>query len=307
MEQSLRETIKIITKKHLKKFNSLVFGQNLTAVGWVDNTLPKLHEKDGVIELPMADVADGGIVTGAALMKKKPFYIIRYQGYNWFNMIFIINYACKSKEIWKRPCPIFIRGISLEGSIGPVAGSSHVSIFYKMPGIKIYSPTTSIEYKKVYKKFIKDDAVYYISEHRKSYNFSKNLKNYLPKNPDIILMPVSVTRFEIEKVLNFFEQEKSKIKIGVIHLIELKPFNLKKKQINYIKSSKYGTIITDNDYADGLPSILASKINEKVLKKIYILGLKNKSAGHHEKADNLPPTSTEIINFIKKIIKKELN
>jgi pyruvate/2-oxoglutarate/acetoin dehydrogenase E1 component len=300
MEKNLRDTIKEITKKHLKKFNSFVFGQNLTGVGWVDNTLPKLYEKDGVIELPMADVADGGIVTGAALMKKRPFYIIRYQGYNWFNMIFIINYACKSKEIWKRSCPIFIRGISLEGNIGPVAGSSHVSIFYKMPGIKIYCPMTPNEYKKTYEKFIKDDSVYYISEHRKSYSFSKNLKNHLPKNPDIILMPISVTRFEMEKVLDFFKQEKSKIKIGIIHLNELKPFHLNKNLISYIKSSRHGTIITDNDYEDGLPRILASKINEMILKKVYILGLKNKTAGHHERVDNLPPSANDIINFIKK-------
>jgi len=304
MGQNLRETIKIITKKHLKKFSSLVFGQNLTGVGWVDNTLPELYEKDGIIELPMADVADGGIVTGAGLMKKRPFYIIRYQGYNWFNMIFIVNYACKSKEIWKRPCPIFIRGISLEGSIGPVAGSSHVSIFYKMPGIKIYSPMTSEEYKKVYKKFIKDNDVYYISEHRKSYSSFENLKNYLPKNPDIILMPISVTRFEARKVLDFFKKKKIKIKIGIIHLMELKPFKLKTNLINYIKSSKNGVIITDNDYSDGLPAILAKKINEVVSKKIHIIGLKNKTAGHHSKVDNLPPSSEKIINYIIKTLKK---
>jgi pyruvate/2-oxoglutarate/acetoin dehydrogenase E1 component len=304
MEQNLRTTIRNITKKHLKKFNSLIFGQNLTGVGWVDNTLPELYEKDGVIELPMADVADGGIVTGAALMNKRPFYIIRYQGYNWFNCIFIINYACKSKSIWKRPCPMFIRGISLEGSIGPVSGSSHVSIFYKMPGIKIYSPMTSNEYKKVYKKFIKDNDVYYISEHRKSYSFSKNLENYLPKNPDIILMPISVTRFEVNDVINFFKGNKYKARIGIIHLMELKPFKLKREHINYIKSSKHGIIITDNDYSDGLPGILAKKINERVSKKIYILGLKDKTAGHHSKVDNLPPSSKEIINFIIKTIKK---
>ena len=66
MEKTLRDTIKEITKKHLKKFKSMVFGQNLTGVGWVDNTLPKLYEKDGIIELPMNDVADGGIVTEQA-------------------------------------------------------------------------------------------------------------------------------------------------------------------------------------------------------------------------------------------------
>ena len=57
MVKSLRETIKDITFKHLKKNKSQVFGQNLVDVGWVAGTLPKLYEKDGVIELPMADVA----------------------------------------------------------------------------------------------------------------------------------------------------------------------------------------------------------------------------------------------------------
>ena len=78
--------------KQTKKNKSYVFGQNLTSVGWVAGTLPELYERDGVIELPMADVAGGGIVTGAALVGRRPIYIIRYQGYNWFNCIFIINY-----------------------------------------------------------------------------------------------------------------------------------------------------------------------------------------------------------------------
>ena len=44
MEKTLRDTIKEITKKHLEKFKSMVFGQNLLG-GWVDNTLPKLYER----------------------------------------------------------------------------------------------------------------------------------------------------------------------------------------------------------------------------------------------------------------------
>ena len=200
MGKELRETIKEITYRHLKKNNSQVFGQKLTGVGWVAGTLPKLYEKDGVIELPMADVVGGGIVTGSALMGKKPIYIIRYQGYNWLNCIFIVNYACKSNEIWKIPCPIFIRGIGMEGSIGPVAGSSHHSIYYRMPGIKIISPMTPNEYLLAYKNFMKDNDVYYISEHRGSYGNKKELPDYLQGNLDIIIFCISITRFEAKKV-----------------------------------------------------------------------------------------------------------
>jgi len=181
MEKNLRETIKEIVKKHLKSKKGKVFGQCLTAVGWVGGTLPELYEKDGMVEVSMADVADGGFVVGAALMKSRPIYVIRYQGFNWYNCPMIINYACKSKEIWKISCPIFIRSIAMEGGVGPVAGSSHHSLYYRMPGIKIVSPMTPKEFKSVYKSFMKDDSVYYVSEHRGSYDNRLEIKNVMAR------------------------------------------------------------------------------------------------------------------------------
>ena len=301
MVKSLRETIKKITFKHLKRKNYQVFGQNLTDVGWVAGTLPKLFEKDGVIELPMADIAGGGIVTGSALVGRRPIYIIRYQGYNWFNCTFIVNYACKSKEIWKIPAPIFIRGISSEGSIGPVAGSSHISIFYKMPGIKIYSPMTSKEYEKVYKEFMLKDDVFYISEHRSSYSNQKEFKNIVKKGFDLIIMSISVTRFSAVKAVK--DLTKLDYKIGIIHLVNLKPFGLEKKWIEAIKTSKHGVLMTDNDYKDGILRILAHKVNEKTNKNVHVMGLNDKTAGHHSSVDNLPPDSVAIKRKILEIIK----
>ena len=301
MVKSLRETIKKITFKHLKRKNYQVFGQNLTDVGWVAGTLPKLFEKDGVIELPMADIAGGGIVTGSALVGRRPIYIIRYQGYNWFNCTFIVNYACKSKEIWKIPAPMFIRGISSEGSIGPVAGSSHISIFYKMPGIKIYSPMTSKEYEKVYKEFMSKDDVFYISEHRSSYSNQKEFKNIVKKGFDLIIMSISVTRFSAVKAVK--DLLKLDYKIGIIHRVNLKPFGLEKKWIEAIKTSKHGVLMTDNDYKDGILRILAHKVNEKTNKNVHVMGLNDKTAGHHSSVDNLPPDSVAIKRKILEIIK----
>ena len=90
---SLRDTIKETIRYHLKEKNGLVMGQCLTAVGWVGGTLPELYEDDGMIELSMADVAGGGFVVGAALSGRKPIYVIRYQGFNWFNSPIILNYS----------------------------------------------------------------------------------------------------------------------------------------------------------------------------------------------------------------------
>ncbi len=73
------------------------YGQCLTAVGWVGGTLPELYEEDGMVELSMADVAGGAIVTGVALSGERAIYVVRYQGFQWYNATSIVNYAAKSK------------------------------------------------------------------------------------------------------------------------------------------------------------------------------------------------------------------
>ena len=301
MGKTVRETIKETIFKHLKKNNGLVFGQCLTAVGWVGGTIPKLSDKDGLVELAMADVSNGGIVAGAGLSNRRPIYVIRYQGFNWFNASLILNYACKSKELWDVPCPIFIRGIAMEGSIGPVAGSSHHSLYYRMPGIKIASPMTPNEYLSIYDNFMKNDDVLYVSEHRGSYSNTDELQDFVSENLDIILFPISITRFEAQKAK--IELEKQGYKIGIANILWIKPFVIKKEWENAVKTSKFGGIVLDDDYSQGVATNLAYDIMKKTGKKIDVMGLKNRSAGFSKETDNLPPNCLEIVERVKKIIK----
>ena len=60
----------------------------------------------------MAAVMAGGVVVGSALIGKRPIYVVRYQGFQWFNSSIITNYAGKTKEMWNVSCPVFIRSIS---------------------------------------------------------------------------------------------------------------------------------------------------------------------------------------------------
>ena len=301
MEKTVRETIKNIIRGHLKKKKGKVFGQCLTAVGWVGGTLPELYEKDGMIELSMADVAGGGIVTGSALMKERPIYVIRYQGFNWYNAPMIVNYAAKSKEIWNTPCPVFVRGIGMEGAIGPVAGSSHHSLYYRMPGIRIVSPMTPNEYKKIYKSFMSEDEVYYVSEHRGSFNNEKELIDDIKGKKDFVIIAISITRFEAIQAKKILE--KKGYKIGIIHILWIKPFKISKNALNCISNSKFGAIILDDDYVDGISNSIANKVNHLTNKKIFSMGLLNKSAGFHKRVDNLPPNASQISNKILSILK----
>lgn len=302
MEKNLRETIKDIIKNHLLKNKGKVFGQCLTAVGWVGGTLPELYEKDGMIELSMADVAGSGIVVGAGLMMTRPIYVIRYQGFNWYNCPMIVNYACKSKEIWKKPCPILVRGIAMEGGIGPVAGSSHHSLYYRMPGVKIVSPITPEEYKQTYKYFMKNDDVIYVSEHRGSYDNTKELNDIIYDKSDIVIFAISITRFEALKAQAILKNEN--IKVSVVNMFWIKPYKITERHIKTLKNSKFGGLVIDDDYEDGIAKSIASDLSNISGKSIKTLGLKNKTAGFHPDVDNLPPNAQQIYKLIKKIIKK---
>lgn len=304
MEKNLRETIKELIRKHLLSKKGKVFGQCLTAVGWVGGTLPELYEKDGMVDISMADVADGGFVVGAALMGSRPIYVIRYQGFNWYNSPMIVNYAAKSKEIWKTSCPVFVRGIAMEGSIGPVAGSSHHSMYYRMPGIKIVSPMTPKEYIKIYDSYLKDDDVYYVSEHRGSYENKREFKNDVSGNKDIVIVAISITRFNAEVAKK--ELNKKGIKVGIIHLLWLKPLKISSEGLNAIKNSKFGALVLDDDYVDGIAKNIANDISLKTNRIVHTLGLKNKSAGFSKKTDNLPPSSNNIIKKIKKMVRRDV-
>ena len=91
---------------------------------------------------------------------------------------------------------------------------------------------TSKEYQKVYKEFMKKNDVFYVSEHRSSYGQKEEFKNIINKKLDLILMPISVTRFSAVKAL--LELKKTGLKIGIIHLVSLKPFK-KRNFLNLIK------------------------------------------------------------------------
>lgn len=304
MAITLRETIKNIVHDHLLTKKGKAFGQCLTAVGWVGGTLPELYEDDGMVELSMADVAGGAIVTGAALAGTRPIYVVRYQGFQWYNCVSIINYAAKSKEIWNIPCPIFIRSIAMEGGIGPVAGSSHHSLFYRMPGLKIACPMTPSEYQQVYEKFLNDDVPYYVSEHRNSFGNSEELQDInLHEDPDFSLFIISVSRLEIQKI--YKSALESGIKVNIFNILWIKPFELSQEAYESIANSKYGGLVVDDDYEDGCQSSIANKISLASGKKVWNLGLDDRTAGFSKKLDNLPPDSEKILSKLKYLLRKD--
>jgi len=299
MAKTVRDTIKEITRKHLKEGIGKCYGQCLTAVGWVGGTLPEMYEEDGMVEFSMADVAGGAIATGIALGGGRPLYVVRYQGFQWYNLASVVNYAAKSKEIWKRPCPIFVRSIAMEGGVGPVAGSSHHSMAQRMPGIKVIAPMTPGEYQTAYDTYMKEDDPYYVSEHRKSYDNDKELYDQASTRADFSIFPISITRLEMDKLKVLAIQ--ADISLNIFHQLWLRPFNIKEHWIEGLKTSKYGGLVTDDDHVEGTASSIANELSIATGKVVRTMGLKPRTAGFHPSVDNLPPTAEEIINKLKEI------
>lgn len=300
MSITLRDTIKETVKHHLTEQDGIAMGQCLTAVGWVGGTLPELYEEDGMVELSMADVAGGGIAVGAALAGRRPMYVIRYQGFNWYNAPSIVNYAAKSKEIWNISCPMFVRSIAMEGGIGPVAGSSHHSLYYRMPGIKIVSPMTPGEYKKVYNDFMKEDEVYYVSEHRGAYNNTEELPDIIKEASQITLFPISITRFAAIEAAK--ELAKEGINVSVCHIMQIKPFEPNLQSLAVLAVSGKG-IVLDDDYTDGIAKSLAYDLHKMTGAEMSVMGLEDKTAGFYSQVDNLPPNKEQIIAKIREVLK----
>jgi transketolase C-terminal domain/subunit len=299
MATTVRETIKEITRKHLTEGLGKCYGQCLTAVGWVGGTLPEMYEEDGMVEFSMADVSNGSIATGIALAGGRPIYVVRYQGFQWYNLVSIVNYAAKSKEIWNRPCPIFVRSIAMEGGVGPVAGSSHHSLAHRMPGIKVISPMTPGEYEYAYDCFMNDDEPYYVSEHRKSYDNTEELENIILPKADFTIFPISITRLEMKKLVDLAKQEN--IKLNIIHQLWIKPFDIPFSWRLALDNSEFGGLVTDDDYVEGTASSIANELSLATGKKVYTLGLEPRTAGFHPSVDNLPPSAEKMIEKLKNI------
>lgn len=273
---ALRDTIRELTSKHLDAGYS-VMGQCLSAVGWVGNTLPERYD---MVELPCSDVSGGGFAVGAALGGKRPILVIRYQGFSHFNAPLIVSYAAKSKEMWGRPCPLLVRGIAMEGGIGPVAGSSHHHL-WNVPGVKIFSPMNSDEWVTAYQKFMDGDDVVYLSEHRGSWGMECH-SGFIPGSGPV-LFPISITRLaaiEVAKEHGF----------PCYPLWKLKPLVVLDEAINALIKSGRGLVIDDSHTP--FAKAIAHSLSMRTGARVEVMGLEDRTAGFYK--DNLPPTREAI-------------
>ena len=148
----LSEAIRKSMEFHLS-MGGLIFGQNLTDVGWVANTLPPFENHPGYIELPITDIAGPGISVGAALSGKPSIYICRYQGFLWLNIMPFATYAASCRRVFDQDCPVMIRAIADDGSFGPISGGSHFSLALQTSELKVVAPVIDTDWDNIWTNF----------------------------------------------------------------------------------------------------------------------------------------------------------
>jgi hypothetical protein len=144
-----------------------------------------------------------------------------------------------------------------------------------------------------------DDEPYYVSEHRKSYDNTEELENTILPKADFTIFPISITRLEMKKLVELAKKEN--IHLNIIHQLWIKPFNIPFSWRLALDNSKFGGLVTDDDYVEGTASSIANELSLATGKKVWTLGLEPKTAGFHPSVDNLPPTAEKIIEKLKNI------
>lgn len=304
MGKTVAETIKKISHNHTNKNNGVIMGQCLSAVGWVQNTVPA--QKKGIIEFPMTDVAGAGFAVGAAIAGARPIFILRFQSFLWLNASPLINHAAKAKEIFGYSAPVFIRAIASEGiSSGPLHTNCYHSPFAHMPGLPICAPMTPKEYISIWKNFKKNSDPLLVSEHRRSYKEKREFKNFVSSKSQISIFVISAARFEIDKVRAVLNEKN--IEIDIFHLLWLKPFKINKEYIKSLKKTKKGLVIDSTYEICSLSEHIAYTLMKEVKStKIVNFGMKDQSPGCSEKLLNGTPNAKQIVEKILNLIKEKV-
>ena len=88
------------------------------------------------------------------------------------------------------------------------------------------------------------------------------IKNYqIAVKTELVIFAISITRFEAKKAIEILN--KDKFKISLCNILWIKPLKINKKFITLLKNSKYGGLVIDDDYEDGVAKSIANNCRYK--------------------------------------------
>lgn len=301
MEATLADTIREITRNHLKRNDGLLLGQAISAVGWVNSSVPD-DCMENIIELPMADVAGAGIAVGTAIAGRRPIFILRFGDFLWLASSPIVNYAAKSKQVFGVGVPIFIRALSDENyGLGIVHSACLHSVMMHIPGIKVCAPMTPGEYEEAWRVFMSSDEPMFVSEHRQSFQQKDELRDIIEADVDITIYAISFARFNAVKAVEALK--KHNVKCNLVHIMWLKPFEVLGRLLMPLCCSKRGLVVDSDFMITGASQSLAYELMSATGFPVTAMGRKDESLGIGQHMIYGTPTAERIVDKVLEVIK----
>lgn len=300
MGKTTAETIRAITRQHLTERNGLLLGQCVTAVGWIGGTVPNCP---GIVEIPMTDVAGPAFAVGCALMGRRPIFVVRYQGFMWYNASSLVNYAARSKAVWGQPVPIFIRAIGMEGNgIGHTASSCVHSLFMHAPGLPVAAPMTPKEYQSVWDHYMAHDDPIYVSEHRRSFVLTEEMPDQVCEDAEITIFAIAAGRLNVLEAGSRLRE--LGIRCNIFHLLWLKPFAPTERMIAHLRRSQCGLVIDSDFEIAGASRSLAYELMHQAGVPVHALGLEDRVCGVAARLENITPSPERIVEVVRRCVEE---
>jgi pyruvate/2-oxoglutarate/acetoin dehydrogenase E1 component len=293
---TLGETIREVSRRHLEEGGGLLLGQCVSAVGWVNGTVPDCK---GIVELPMTDVAGAGFAVGAAMVGRRPIFVLRFQDFLILNCSPIVNYAAKSKELFGKASPVFLRALASE-NIGPVHSGVFHSMMMHFPGLRVCSPVTPGEYQQAWDSYMQHDDPMVVSEHRDSYKNTEELPDLIHPRARLTLYPISITRFAAVEAARMLESEG--IPVNVVHLMWLKPFDVDARVTAPLRASGLGLVVDPGFEICGAARSIAYELQDATDCKVRAVGLMDRTKCLRPPLQNRSPDKDVIARAVRALV-----
>ncbi|MCI8842627.1 MAG: hypothetical protein HFF08_00740 [Oscillospiraceae bacterium] len=298
---SLKETIRILTRKHLEEHNGILLGECVSDPGGVAGTIP---ESSNVIDLPMTETAGADIAVGCALAGRRPIFVTRFQDFMLMNGSPIVYFAGVYQPLCGISAPVFVRALANDGFDATHSNVLH-SLFMHFSGIKVCAPITPGEYKQVWNCYLAEELPYYVSEFRDCYNNQLELMDEIVPGAQLNVFGVSICRMRIREAKKILKQWG--IQINIVDIMWLKPFDAVGKG-KVLKKLPLGLVVDPGRSICGAAEHLAYELMMQYPgSHVEVLGVDDRIKTPSEVYQNPVPTAEMIANKVYTIIKGRIS
>jgi pyruvate/2-oxoglutarate/acetoin dehydrogenase E1 component len=287
---------------HLNENNGLIFGHNLTDVGWVAGTIPELPDHSGYVELPITDIAGVGLAVGASLSGKPVIFISRYQGYLWFNLAPIATYAAIADKVFEQESWIMVRSIADDGAFGPIASGTYLSLAAQIPNLDIVSPTTPEEWVAVWSHFVRNRKPIFVSEHRSSYSNLQAMELRSDK-PDVVILSIGGNAINSANLKSFLSEEN--LECSVFNLLWIKPLEFPARFLDSLTEAKHCFILDPSFKEYGLAQSVAQVLSGLTNVPITIIASKHEFPGYAKELRSSLISAEQVFKEVKRVMDNE--